>query len=135
MSIIVNENLIYNYNPLPEASNYCIKIHHKYLSSAYKLNSKDEVYGEIIKIYDYSNDSIIEIPEIKKRELKFILRIEYPKNLLFFSENDWEILREYGVLEENFSIKIAFKRAIKGIANDKRTTIFLYTKRNLDLTK
>jgi hypothetical protein len=133
MALIIRGTLSYGHTPPDKAGNFYIEADSKYLSSAYKLYNFDEVYGEIVDIYDILTNKSIKIPEMEKREIKFILIRLIGIDALYINEKDWEILREYGIID-HISIKLVLKRVIRMTDEGKpKATTVLYSKRDIEL--
>ena len=112
--------------PLPisdKASRFYISIDSKYLSEAYNLSDGDIVSGKIIKIFHQRE----ELKELSNREIKFIL-YKLLGDTLFILKEDWEELREYGLVT-NFIVSVRLEKAICKDGKE----IPLYSKRDLEI--
>jgi hypothetical protein len=88
----------------------------KYLSIPYNLKSSNyyDVEGEILDIkksYGVLEKDEIKIREIIGKDINFVLYVGFGTyDSLYIAENSWPLLRDYGVLPEDYVLKVKLLR-------------------------
>ncbi len=133
MGLIVRESLFSIDLNVKNVSNIFINIAKKGLTASYKLPEASIIKGVLLDIYPKVRIRVSDrkiLDELKGKQMKFVLvkRKTGSYDTLFFSASSWSILREYGILPEDFEIKVKINEAIV-----KDNIIPIYPKRDVSL--
>jgi|LJSS01.1.fsa_nt_gb hypothetical protein len=87
----------------------------KYLSTPYnlKLSNYYDIEGEILdikKFYGVLEKDEIKIREVIGKNINFVLYVGFFNDYLYITENSWPLLRDYGVLPEDYVLKVKLLR-------------------------
>ncbi len=93
------------------AVNIRISIPSKYLSEPYELPNDALIFGEILDVYDWLGNPVKDVDELVGSEITFILRRFFNTDYLYLSRNSWLILRDYGILPNEYQIKVKITSA------------------------
>ena len=130
MALIFKDILRSGIIDAPEkAVNIRITVPSKYLSEPYELPDNALIVGEILEIYDWLGKPVKNIEELIGSEITFILRKFFNTDYLYLSRESWEILRDYGILPNEYQLKIKITTAKFG-----ERIIRIYPKVDKELT-
>lgn len=138
MALYVKSHLFSGMRRPPGGSYFYFKVGNTYLSRVYEeLQDKTEIFGKILAIRELELNLVhasyekINIPELEEKETnRFILMINPDADWLYISQEDWHIIRDYGIIKGTYEIEVRIDYAVVG---DKKIPI--YPKKDVDLRK
>jgi len=97
--------------PIPGASNIYMIVDSRYLSGPFSIMIFDDAvcYGEIVGISRVSKaETPSELKELKGRQvsMKVIPGVILGVDFLYFKKESWELLRDYGVIPNEYEVTV-----------------------------
>lgn len=131
MALLFRKNIFVGKYPPMGAAPVRISIPKNILSIPYELKEGDKLIGEIKGVYrKYWDESYTLIPEIKPFKVEFVLKdLNSEVDSLYLLKEFWPVLRDYGVLPDEYSVKVEIEKAETKVGEK----INIYPKRDVSV--
>ena len=124
MGLIV-EDLIksnsYSYFKPENATSVYLAVQDKYLSVPYELHEGSIITGQILGITDIMGRGVEEVKNLIGSTITFVIVNVVGIDYLFISRDSWPPLRDYGIVPEDYKLKV---KIISARVNEEEIEIY-----------
>ncbi|VUT27789.1 MAG: hypothetical protein SYNGOMJ08_00340 [Candidatus Syntrophoarchaeum sp. GoM_oil] len=107
MGLIVENSIRSSLLLQPEnAANAYLAVPSKYLSEAYELPEGSVITGEILGIMDLMGRGVEEAKNLINSTIIFVIMKVLGTDYLYISRDSWPLLREYGILPDDYKLRV-----------------------------